>query len=66
MKKEIKKEIFGSSSAPALTEMLEREREKLRVFRFKAAQGKTKNVKEGRTARKAIARILTRMGQIQA
>ncbi len=66
MKKEAKKEIFGTSSAAALQEMLERERERLRVFRFRAHQGKVKNVKEGRTARKAIARILTRANQLHA
>lgn len=41
--------------------MLDREREKVRVFRFRVAQGKTKNVKERRESRKIIARILTRM-----
>ncbi|MBI1957358.1 MAG: 50S ribosomal protein L29 [Candidatus Niyogibacteria bacterium] len=60
MKKELRKEIRTSSSQ-ALQEMLDREREKVRVFRFRVAQGKTKNVKERRESRKIIARILTRM-----
>ncbi|MBI2038730.1 MAG: 50S ribosomal protein L29 [Candidatus Niyogibacteria bacterium] len=62
MKKEIRKEIAGSSRQ-ALQEMLDREREGARVFRFRIAQGKVKNVKEGRERKKAIARILTRMHQ---
>lgn len=66
MKREIKKEILGSTSRSALDEMLERERERLRVFRFRTGQGKAKNMKEGRELRKAIARILTRRGQLSA
>lgn len=34
-------------------------REALRAFRFAIAGSKAKNVKEGRTIRKAIARLLT-------
>lgn len=36
-------------------------REKLRVFRFGMSGSKLKNVKEGRTLRKEIARILTKL-----
>ncbi len=42
-----------------LTKMLAEKRESLRVFRFGAAGAKTKNVREGRTVRKDIARIMT-------
>lgn len=38
-------------------------REKLRVLRFKAEGAKSKNVKEGTTLRKQIARILTEINQ---
>ena len=65
MKKEIKKEIFGSTSFLELEKMRERERERLRAFRFRAAQGKAKNVKEGRAARKAVAQIATRIRQLR-
>ena len=64
MKKEIRKEIAGATQE-ALNAMLGREREKARVFRFRVAQGKVKNVKEGREARKAIARILTRVRELR-
>ena len=42
-----------------LVKMLADKREALRVFRFGAAGSKSKNVKEGRTIRKDIARIMT-------
>lgn len=36
-------------------------RESLRVFRFGAAGSRTRNVKEGRTTRRSIARMLTEL-----
>ena len=42
-----------------LVKMLADKREALRVFRFGADGSKSKNVKEGRTIRKDIARIMT-------
>ena len=65
MKKEAKNEIQGSG-LPALQELLIKEREQLRAFRFQASQGKTKDVKAGYRTRKTIARILTRMNQLRA
>ena len=42
-----------------LKEALEAKRKSLRLFRFGISGSKIKNVKEGRNARKEIARILT-------
>lgn len=42
-----------------LTKLITEKREALRLFRFGAAGAKTKNVKEGRTIRKDIARMMT-------
>jgi len=52
------KEIENKTSAD-LRKMITEKREALRVFRFGGAGAKTKNVKEGRTIRKDIARIMT-------
>lgn len=38
-------------------------RENLRVIKFKAEGAKSKNVKEGKTLRKQIARILTQLNK---
>ncbi len=42
-----------------LADLLVEKRKKLADFRFNIATGKIKNVKEGRSLRKEIARILT-------
>ncbi|OHA18154.1 MAG: 50S ribosomal protein L29 [Candidatus Taylorbacteria bacterium RIFCSPHIGHO2_01_FULL_46_22b] len=42
-----------------LGQLLEEKRQQLWNFRFGASGGKTRNVKEGRTLRREIARILT-------
>ena len=42
-----------------LSKLLGEKRETLRAFRFGAAGAKAKNVREGRSIRKDIARILT-------
>jgi ribosomal protein L29 len=52
------KEIQNKTQAD-LSKMLSEKREALRIFRFGASGSKTKNVKEGRTIRKDIARIMT-------
>jgi ribosomal protein L29 len=52
------KEITTKTQAD-LTKMLTEKREALRAFRFGGAGAKTKNVREGRTIRKDIAKILT-------
>ncbi len=52
------KEIINKNAAD-LNTMLSEKREALRVFRFGVTGAKTKNVKEGRTIRKDIAKILT-------
>ena len=49
-----------TTKTPAdLAKMLSEKREALRAFRFGSAGAKSKNVKEGRTIRKDIARIMT-------
>mgnify|MGYP001576064325 CR=1 FL=1 len=52
------KELKAKTPAD-LAKMISEKREALRVFRFGAAGAKSKNVREGRTIRKDIARILT-------
>ena len=46
-----------------LKKKLTLERDKLRKFRFASVLGKTKNVKEGRSTRREIARILTEVNR---
>ena len=46
-----------------ILETLNAKREALRVFRFGVAGGKVKNVKEGRTIRRDIARTLTTLNK---
>ena len=45
----------------ALAKLISEKRKASRLFRFGVAGSKAKNVKEGRTLRKDIARILTLM-----
>ena len=52
------KEITNKTEAD-LVKMVAEKREALRVFRFGGAGAKTKDVKQGRTLRKDIARIMT-------
>ncbi|MCH7883038.1 50S ribosomal protein L29 [Patescibacteria group bacterium] len=59
----MKKDIVGQKDKKELEKLLENEREKLRSFRFKLSQGKTKNVKGGMFIKRNIARILTRFRQ---
>ena len=46
-----------------LNKLIAEKREALRAFRFGSAGSKTKNVKEGRTIRKDIARMMTELGK---
>ncbi len=60
MKSTLKKDINHKTLAD-LSKMVSDKRESLRVFRFGTTGAKTKNVKESRTIRRDIARILTVM-----
>ncbi len=50
---------FNSKNKDELKKLLVEKRKALHDFRFAFAGGKVKNVKEGKVARKDIARILT-------
>lgn len=50
---------FNSKNKDELKRLLVEKRKALHDFRFAFAGGKVKNVKEGKVARKDIARILT-------
>ena len=50
---------FNSKNKDELKRLLVEKRKALNDFRFAFAGGKVKNVKEGKVARKDIARILT-------
>jgi ribosomal protein L29 len=52
---------FNNKSKNELKGLLAEKRKNLHDFRFAFAGGKVKNVKEGKVARKDIARILTAM-----
>ena len=60
MKSTLKKDINHKTLAD-LSKMVSDKRESLRVFRFGTTGAKKKNVKESRTIRRDIARILTVM-----
>ena len=50
---------FKEKDDKELSRMLREKRESLRMFRFGSSGSKAKNVKEGKTLKKDIARILT-------
>jgi ribosomal protein L29 len=52
---------FNNKSKGELKKLLVEKRKALHDFRFAFAGGKVKNVKEGKAARKDVARILTAM-----
>lgn len=52
---------LSKKSVEDLRKELADKREALRVFRFNESGSRTRNVKEGRAARKDIARILTEL-----
>jgi ribosomal protein L29 len=57
--KSLKMKDISNKTQADLAKMVAEKQEILRVFRFGGAGAKTKNVKEGRTVRKDIARIMT-------
>jgi len=57
----MKKENFQKKSDADLKKAVEQNRSALRDFRFSGAGGRTRNVREGRTLRRDIARILTEL-----
>lgn len=54
-------DTFEKKTDAELLKMLTEKREALRQFRFSAAGSKSRNVREGRTLRLTIARILTEL-----
>ena len=62
MKSTLNKDIAHKTQAD-LAKMVADKRESLRVFRFGTTGAKNKNVKESRTIRRDIARILTAMNK---
>lgn len=50
---------ISNKTAADLTRLVAEKREALRAFRFGSAGAKSKNVKEGMSLRKDIARIMT-------
>lgn len=52
---------YAKKDTPELQKLLADKREALRVFRFEGAGSRTRNVREGRELRRAIARILTEL-----
>lgn len=57
------KDITNKTKAD-LEKMIADKKEILRTFRFGTAGAKTKNVKEGKTVKKDIARIMTAMQKL--
>jgi ribosomal protein L29 len=57
----MKKTIYKGKEAKDLLKALYEQREILNKFRFGAAGSRTRNVKEGSTAKKEIARIMTEL-----
>jgi len=62
MKSTLLKDIVHKTQAD-LAKMVSDKRESLRTFRFGSSGAKVKNVKEGKTLRRDIARILTVMNR---
>ena len=52
---------FKDATSEELLKVIVDKREALRVFRFGGAGSRTRNVREGRSLRKDIARILTEL-----
>ncbi len=57
------KELINKNTSD-LNRLIAEKREALRAFRFGSAGSKTKNVKEGRSIRKDIARIMTQIANV--
>lgn len=60
----MKKNTFKENNRAELEKILADSRERLRQFRFKSGEGKTKNVKEGREIKRGIARVLTELNLV--
>ena len=52
---------FTTQSTEELQKLIADKRESMREFRFGGAGSRTRNVREGRTVRKDIARLLTEL-----
>lgn len=50
---------YKNKTEKEIAQLLNDKREALRNYRFSISGGKTRNVREGRNARKEIARLLT-------
>lgn len=50
---------YAKETIESLTKMIADKREALRVFRFEGEGSRRRNVREGRTIRREIARIMT-------
>ncbi len=59
----MKKTNYTGKAKDELVKSLYEKREALRAFRFGEAGSKTRNVKEGSTVRKDIARIMTELNK---
>lgn len=59
----MKKTKYNGKSKEDLVKALYEKRDSLRSFRFGEAGSKTRNVKEGTTLKKDIARILTELNK---
>ncbi len=57
----MKKTDYKNKDKGELSKMIAESQEKLRIFRFDASGSRSKNVKEGMTMRRNIARMLTAM-----
>jgi ribosomal protein L29 len=62
----MKMKEITTKSVNELNNLLVEKREALRVFRFGGAGSKTKNVKQGRTLKREIARVLTAINSKKA
>ena len=60
----MKKTSYKGKSVKDLTKALYEKRETLRNFRFGSAGPKSRNTKEGKNARKDIARIMTELNLV--
>jgi ribosomal protein L29 len=61
-----KKNSLTNHSHEELTKLVHDKREELRVLRFSVAGSKNRNVKQGKTLRKEIARALTALNTPKA
>ncbi len=59
----MKKTSYSGKGRDELLRSLKESRTQLRDFRFAATGAKPKSIKEGRTARKNIARIMTELNK---